>query len=499
MGQIAFAGLLLVYSCARLAFDGFTWLRAVLIVGSIAWVWIELNAWRAKRNADLDNAAPPTPAPAQAPIFTREHAAALRQALEFNRAARQPPPELSEEEVRATARPAIFLRRASLPAPLDDPGRSYFGGLPRLPAELAWPEKGEHALTFLAQIDLAELPVIDAAALPRTGTLYFFSDANSECPEGDDGRVLYYAGDASRVPLRTLPSNIRRYGIGGEIWPWLPDDSLWTQTTFRLPIEFVRFDSFSGWIPSPHGLPPHTAKRVAEVLAAECDRVCGPDDAPLDSPRDSPWEDLARDTDAWPFAWVAIEFGARSFIHSVDEAARRAEAKSVSADYARMRQAMQPWLERSRTEAPHSLVDDATRAKFLAEWRALVAEHNRVSYAVKIFSHDPLRDLRNVVMAACYVCASHGASQLIPDVYRSALERWNDVRRTFPQHQMLGYGLSVQSAAYERVDQVLLLQIKGDIGLGWHSNNGCVLQFWITPEQLAERAFQAVDLTLECD
>ena len=81
----------------------------------------------------------------------------------------------------------------------------------------------------------------------------------------------------------------------------------------------------------------------------------------------------------------------------------------------------------------------------------------------------------------------------------AALERWNDVHRTFPEHQMLGYGERVQAAAYERMDQVLLLQIKGDVGLGWHSNNGCALQFWIRPEQLAESAFDTVDLTLECD
>lgn len=498
MRQIALAGALLVYACVRLAFDGFTWIRALMLASSIAWILTAINNWRAKRNGESGEAEVPDPAPpaaAHSPIFTREHAAVLRQAMEFNRVARQQPPELSEAEIRATARPAIFLRRASLPVPLDHPARSYFGGLPRLPAELAWPEKGEYALTFLAQIDLAELPAIDASPLPRTGTLYFFSDANSECPEADDGRVLYYAGEASSVPLRALPANACRYGIGDELWPWLPDDSLWTKTTFRLPIEFVPFESFSGWIPRSHGLPPQTAERLDEVIAAERVRVFGPDEAP----NREPWQALECDTDEWPFAWIAIELGARSFVHSVDEALRRAEEKSVAGDYGRMREAATQWIERATAEVSHSPVDHESRVEFLGEWRTLIADYRRISDSVKVYSRDPVRDLRNVVMVACYVCAANGASQLIPEIYRSALERWNDVHRTFPQHQMLGYGERVQAAAYERMDQVLLLQIKGDTGLGWHSNNGCALQFWIRPEQLAESAFQTVDLTRECD
>lgn len=498
MGQIALAVALLVYAGVRLAFDGFNWIRALMLASAIAWIWTAINNWRAKRDAESDEAKVADPAPSAAapsPIFTREHAAVLRETMEFNRVARQPPPEVSEADIRATARPAIFLRRASLPVPLDHPARSYFGGLPRMPTELAWPEQSEHALTFLAQIDLAELPAIDASPLPRTGTLYFFSNTNSECPEADDCRVLYYAGDASSAPLRELPANTQRYGIGDELWPWLPDDSLWTQTNFRLPIEFVPFESFSGWIHRSHGLPPQTAERLDDVIAAERVRLFGPDEAP----DREPWQALERDTEEWPFAWIAIELGARSIVHAVDEAMKQAEAQSVADDYKRMRETASRWIERVKAEVSHSPVDDESRIEFLGEWRTLVADYRRISNTVKIYGRDPLRDLSNVVMAACYVCAANGASQLIPETYRSALERWNDAHRTFPQHQMLGYGELVQAAAYERMDEVLLLQLKGDIGLGWHTNTGCALQFWIRPEQLTETAFQTVELTLECD
>ena len=67
-------------------------------------------------------------------------------------------------------------------------------------------------------------------------------------------------------------------------------------------------------------------------------------------------------------------------------------------------------------------------------------------------------------------------------MYREALEKWNDPSITFPNHQMLGHGEKFQWAPVQYAQHTLLLQLIGDLGLGWHSNDGCVLQFWISPE-----------------
>ena len=42
-------------------------------------------------------------------------------------------------------------------------------------------------------------------------------------------------------------------------------------------------------------------------------------------------------------------------------------------------------------------------------------------------------------------------------------------------------------------------RLKGDDGLGWHSNIGCVLQFGIGSDGLEQRAFGAVEMALDCD
>ena len=211
------------------------------------WLVTSIQNWRAQRQAaESSSRAATGEGFADSATRTPEQTEELRSALDtikHMRSEQSSEPSLpTEEQIRATARPAIYLQRAALPVPLDHPGRSYLGGLPRMPPELAWPEIEKYelrALTFLAQVDLAELPVVESSPLPRSGTLYFFGDMNDDSPETTDCRVLYYPGDTTRVPIRELPPNARPYGIGGEPWPWLPEESTWAKTGFRFPLEFT--------------------------------------------------------------------------------------------------------------------------------------------------------------------------------------------------------------------------------------------------------------------
>ena len=129
-----------------------------------------------------------------------------------------------------------------------------------MPPELPWPEIEKYelrALTFLAQVDLAELPVVESSHCRAAARSYLFGDMNDDSPETTDCRVLYYPGDTTRVPIRELPPNARPYGIGGEPWPWLPEESTWAKTGFRFPLEFTVFDSVRDYFVKEYsGMPP---------------------------------------------------------------------------------------------------------------------------------------------------------------------------------------------------------------------------------------------------
>lgn len=103
--------------------------------------------------------------------------------------------------VEALAAPAIGGVLASTVT------KSFLGGVPRLPQDLAWPERNGSPMSFLAQIDLASLPTLDGPNnLPNKGTLFFFYDCEEMPwgfePEDRDGwKILYSEEGCSEIPL----------------------------------------------------------------------------------------------------------------------------------------------------------------------------------------------------------------------------------------------------------------------------------------------------------
>jgi hypothetical protein len=84
------------------------------------------------------------------------------------------------------------------------------GGRPNLPPEIVWPMWEDTPLAFVAQLDLASLPVLAGLELPRTGTLYFFYEGDgygSEGPPEDFQRVFFCDQPSSGFPLRDWPGN----------------------------------------------------------------------------------------------------------------------------------------------------------------------------------------------------------------------------------------------------------------------------------------------------
>lgn len=491
-----FPAIVLALAIVRMLVEGLSWLTFVGAALAASWLVVQIRRWSERPESETSGA--PAPPATRTQERTRELRAAADM-IQHLRAeqARPSPPLPGEAEILATARPAILVRRTDLPVPLDHPSRSYIGGLPRLPPDMAWPaiEKFErYSLTFLAQIDLAELPVIDTSPLPRSGTLFFFADTTDEAPEPGDCRVLYYAGDTARVAIRDLPTDIKPYGVTPSAW--FDEDSLWARTGFRFPLEFAVFDSYRDYAVEngANTPPPRNREVVSQLMSAEYTRRFGAHEArPGNAGRA-----LSKGGDEWPFAWVAIEYAARQLAYTVRSATARQPAEVVN-EFQAILDATANWLERASKEAPCTRCDDPTSADCVKQWRELTAAYE--SAAARHHLHPRyLGDLLfDVIVSACHACATHGATDLIPPIYRDALRYFNDSFVHFPMHQMLGHGEKVQWAPIEHARQELLLQFIGELGLGWLTDGGCVLQFWVDPAAARRGDFSQVEMTLESD
>ncbi len=486
-------GCLLAFSVFRLLTDTPSWRSVASVVLAAAWLYLAIKRRQALMAAESLPMAPPSAAP--------DHSA-LGMVRQMQRERTEDTPRVpTEEEMRASTRPAIHLRRAALPVPLDHPGRSYLGGLPRMPAELPWPEKEvqeanlRFAMNFVGQIDLAELPAVEGSPLPRSGTLFFFADLEIDAPEPDDCRVLYYAGDTTKLPLRDMPALSEDIGL--DLCPWLPWDSAWARRNFRFPLEFVAFDSVRDYVPKElAGMPPPRNREAFDrLMAAEAIRLFGTR-APA---AESAWKVFRDAGDTWPFAWVVIEHAARTVVHEVGKVMRWHGKSAGVSEFRRIGDAAEKWVDRATREIAHARVADEVRAEFIDDWRRLIADLETTSRRLNIHASDPDRERPRFLIAACYACASGDALDVIPPVYRDALEQLNGVSVTFPRHQMLGHAEKVQWAPIENADQVLLLQLLGDDALGWQSHDGCARQFWGRAKALQQKDFESVEMSLDCD
>ena len=98
--------------------------------------------------------------------------------------------KLLQESIRLTPHP--------LGDTLPPPGVSHLGGVPDLPAGVTWPAWKDAPMSFIAQVDLADLANFSPAQdLPKSGLLSFFYDAAQETYGADPGdrggwQVLYF-------------------------------------------------------------------------------------------------------------------------------------------------------------------------------------------------------------------------------------------------------------------------------------------------------------------
>lgn len=106
---------------------------------------------------------------------------------------------VKDEALRAflyrAVEPCVYLvRRETKKVEL---GQSCLEGHPHLPEEIDWPKHMRHPLTFLAQINLSDIPA-HSTPLPDSGMLYFFYREHQ--PMFDPYTEIIYLSDEAAAP-----------------------------------------------------------------------------------------------------------------------------------------------------------------------------------------------------------------------------------------------------------------------------------------------------------
>ncbi|QDP23541.1 DUF1963 domain-containing protein [Bradyrhizobium cosmicum] len=423
------------------------------------------------------------------------------------------------EELEETALPAVLVRRSDLPVPFVHPGSSFFGGLPRLPPQFEWPradvranvELETVALTFVAQVDLADVPGSKWSPLPKRGTLFFFCSSVFVDEGNPPCRVLYSPAGGNAYPERTPPPDLMPLADpnGDAQVKWLdPVLDFHSKVEFKYPLSFRPFRDFDF----------HDDVVGGEVLIESLSRALGPGEPDTrDLLQYRTVEEYAKDVE-WPFNWLLITHVVRSVLWHVRlDLTREAHDKSltdeVAAELQRLRRGAIGWLERCRALTPLDDVDADAKLAFRAWWVGVAEAYGTMVGQVFTSAFSIAADLGHAInyTIRCLAAQSADACDDVPLGYLANLVRQNHWKaptvkdgqnRRFSSaiHQMLGYGFGPQNATEEHMEDILLLQIQGDPAFfNWHANTGGVLHFWIDPDALAQFDFSKVAATYECD
>lgn len=161
----------------------------------------------------------------------------------------------------AETQSVILLRQ--VPIRYDEPARSWLGGLPQMPDEVAWPRTEAGApLQFVAQVCCADLPKEMWGGIgPRDGWLLLFVDCYSMEEENEGGNVqVLHLRD--RGPEREPPKDMGTYrnamvdsidSIRPVIRPGLP--KMWRRWPVDVIVQEVpspeKHDGETVWAPRP--------------------------------------------------------------------------------------------------------------------------------------------------------------------------------------------------------------------------------------------------------
>jgi hypothetical protein len=410
--------------------------------------------------------------------------------------------ELLRTLVNREPRPAVTVLRGRPSS--DITSRSYFGGLPRLPANVQWPVSTltNQPMFFVAQIDLAEVPRIEQReGLPEQGMLWFFLAYDGIIEERERVVVLYDPRSGMSWPERAPPPRLGRIIDELPYFAFDATDPL-AQLDLPSPMRFAPVTSFHQLNPPPEG----ADHQLGDVDAASRFRR-QQIEAALGPMTDGPYQWEAPhelDIDEWPYVGFTAELAAGVVAAQLPplDIYPRAEPNTVWSRQGRRLREQLAEEAREHQQRWRRKRFESLSAEQRAEFRAWIASVRARAEAMprqqtggySLYYSITNYTIRQTDLFAGYAGLARGVDSALPPRYRTPYD-W--IGRGPPHDQMLGYGWSDQSAPVEHALDVLLLQIEGGDNIFWLPE--CMLHFWIPRQALAARRFDYTSATLECD
>jgi uncharacterized protein YwqG len=466
-----------------------------------------------------------------------------------------PATEADRRSIGLAERSCLAIRHVYPP---QHPQRSmsFLGGLPLAPDGFDYPmihnrEGLLEPLTFMAQIDLATLPEGGGRALlPKQGYLYFFAPTPGNFDASANHFVVRYVAD--RVKKNWGPQWTGILGPAGGAaearyrFPWMnwhdrPEKSY--------PTSYPRIEVVLGWLDdvgeveegdsdAADGFPWEVAKqrRRAALIVFHGTPVAYDD---VLSAAGKPVDQLWIPFEGFPTNRRAGEIVLgflKSYLKEEVEAIRARIASLPAAAPVVDPQTDGP-SERERLEA---LLAEHRQFE-LRHWRAMQyltagGDYRKpLSEDAKALIINLLEEVRAGALPPAFIerrhlqhrlpqVLNHWISVAAVESVESALQDKDQAHQIPPrivetvryrhsvlkdpgfssdgdhaQHQMLGRGRLIQTAADEMAQEhILLLQLSPDQALGWDMGDYGALQYWIRPADLAALRFENTILTFEC-
>ena len=437
--------------------------------------------------------------------------------------------EQARQEAIRAAREGVLLTRR--PLRFNEEPRSYLGGLPHLRDDLEWPVSTMNGrpLTFIAQIDLRDVPRPAGVFFPAEGLLWFFVDLSEGEVTGEQKtRVLFDPYPRTMAREREAPADLP------PLDPY--DHQGWQRTqhprAFVVPKAGLLLDLIDTFHDRPYRRPPTWADFFRIVLTPWHKREEEIDERTYFGPgvysgmigelrAEALDRAIGQRTRDYSGSWWFFRTGCRE---------AHWPATSIEAEYALMTLSLDYLLSPHRKNHPCTPEDrTALIARLQDHVRALrdsgprpleqserAAIRALVETVRRVFVRTDLHRSPGTPMRKAVRDSRRNVQSRINDSYRYAVfdiaSRMPEVERYVPAemldpywwqwmgvHQMFGHAIGLQGVphVYEQRGFVLLLQISSPPTMDLEGRG--ILHFWIPRGDLARGRFDRVEGSWETD